>query len=905
MFQYILNIFFCLLMQTAQAQQDNVKKVIDIDTHEPIIGAIVYDNTTNKPITITNSDGRFSIPKNNYNQLRITCIGYKTIVVPSTSETFQMQAEISLIGEVVVTAQESKSAASSSIIQRHAMEHLQPSSFTDLLELLPGNISKDPDLDAPNIIHIREIPISNADYATSALGTSFIIDGAPISTNANMQYIAGAWESEATERDYTNSGVDMRTISTDDIESVEIVRGIPSVEYGDLTSGLVKVERRRGGNAFKARIKADMSSKLFYVAKDIELLDSTTLNISADYLRSNADPRNTLENYSRLSFSARYAKNIQHNNKAYKLSANIDYGGSFDKEKQDPDLNSGKVDKFKSNYNRIAFLAKCELTNHNNIWLKNASITLSSAYQHDVATRTKTVSLQTMTGAVQTNTEGVSDLLILPYVYTASQTADGKPLNIFIKLSANIQVPSKTVANQLLIGCEWNMDKNYGDGQVFDTMRPVYPSSNIRMRSLSLKPANNTLSAYAEEKLTLPLGNSKIELMGGIRLAQMLNLPTFYAMHNTIYADPRANIRFTLPKFTIAHKPTFITLATGIGKHTKMPTIDQLFPNPVYIDLQQLKYYNINPDYSRINIITYIIDGYNPTLSPARNNKWEISADINWGGNRFNVTYFSENMKSGFRSQLTYSPYQYKKYDYSNIDEQTLTSAPDIDNMPYEIKNELCAYSHYENGSQTKKQGIEYTFSTKRLEKLCTRLTVNGAWLRTTYHNSQLIMEQPSVVIGNARLQYVGLYSNDDGVIYELSNTNFMFDTDIPTLKLGFSVSAQCQWYSSSQRMPLSNYPDAYMDSDGNIHEWTAECAADTYLKELIRNNSEALYKRYKVPFAMFLNLKVTKKLLDEKLNIAMFCNRIWNHAPSYESNSITVRRHYDPYFGIELNFKI
>lgn len=32
-----------------------------------------------------------------------------------------------------------------------------------------------------------------------------------------------------------NSGVDMRMISTDDIESVEIIRGIPSVEYSNLT----------------------------------------------------------------------------------------------------------------------------------------------------------------------------------------------------------------------------------------------------------------------------------------------------------------------------------------------------------------------------------------------------------------------------------------------------------------------------------------------------------------------------------------------------------------------------------------------------------------------------------------------------------------------------------------------
>ncbi len=31
----------------------------------------------------------------------------------------------------------------------------------------------------------------------------------------------------------------MRSISTDDIESVEVVRGIPSAEYGNLTSGMI------------------------------------------------------------------------------------------------------------------------------------------------------------------------------------------------------------------------------------------------------------------------------------------------------------------------------------------------------------------------------------------------------------------------------------------------------------------------------------------------------------------------------------------------------------------------------------------------------------------------------------------------------------------------------------------
>ena len=68
----------------------------------------------------------------------------------------------------------------------------------------------------------------------------------------------------------TSIAASIHAISTDDIESVEIVLGIPSVEYGDLTSGLVKVKRREGGRDLTARFKADMSSKLFSVGKGFE-----------------------------------------------------------------------------------------------------------------------------------------------------------------------------------------------------------------------------------------------------------------------------------------------------------------------------------------------------------------------------------------------------------------------------------------------------------------------------------------------------------------------------------------------------------------------------------------------------------------------------------------------------------
>ena len=54
------------------------------------------------------------------------------------------------------------------------------------------------------------------------------------------------WKEGTLKRDFTNRGVDMRSISTDDIERVEIVRGIPSVEYGDLSNGVVKVNTLKG-----------------------------------------------------------------------------------------------------------------------------------------------------------------------------------------------------------------------------------------------------------------------------------------------------------------------------------------------------------------------------------------------------------------------------------------------------------------------------------------------------------------------------------------------------------------------------------------------------------------------------------------------------------------------------------
>ena len=63
-------------------------------------------------------------------------------------------------------------------------------------------------------ITLREVGTSSSNYNTSSLGTKFIIDGAPISTDANMQRLLTDPNTTFDAYNAVNAGVDMRNIST-------------------------------------------------------------------------------------------------------------------------------------------------------------------------------------------------------------------------------------------------------------------------------------------------------------------------------------------------------------------------------------------------------------------------------------------------------------------------------------------------------------------------------------------------------------------------------------------------------------------------------------------------------------------------------------------------------------------
>ena len=829
---------------------------------------------------------------------KIYLTGDTTITVPLKSNTIAMQ-------DVVVTASESKGITSASRIDRKAMEHLQPSSFTDIMELLPGNVSSDPVMGSANLIKLREANGKGiTDYNMTSLGTAFVIDGIPQSTDANMQYTGNPWE---TGRNTTGKGIDMRSISTDDIEKVEVIRGIPSVEYGDLTSGLVNIERKKGGNSLDARFKADMYSKLFYVGKGVELPDKDfMLNIGLDYLDSKIDPRDRLQKFKRVTSSVRTEKKWKTDVVQITLNSNLNYFGTFDQEDTDPDLNTnGAIDLYKSRNNKISLGNTLILSNRNKGVFRTLTLFSSLSGEWDHIHQEKTVTTDRIYAIPAATEQGAHNAGYLPGTYNAELDVYGNPFNAFVKALALFNMNSERTTNILKLGGDWNMNKNYGKGQVYDLTRPVSPSTNSRPRAFNDIPAGHTFSAFAEEATKVKTGKHRFDIVTGLRTTTLLNLNKRYELSGKWYIDPRINLKWTFPAFNVAGKKLGIELSGGIGWHTKMPVLSYLYPDPYYYDLLQLNYYHNNPEYRRLNIMTYITDKTNYALEAARNKKWELRADFSFDGNRFSVTWFREDMKSGFRNAAIPISFAYKKYDTGSIDANNITAPPCVEDLPFSRDTLLNVSAYTTNGSRMLKEGIEFQYLSKRFPVILTRLTINGAWFRTTYRNSEPIYKKPSVILNGKQLQYAGLYHDDDGYLRESFNTNFTFDTDIPRLKMGFSTSIQCMWFYTTQSMYKSGIPAKYIDASGTAYDFTEESHKDTYLQHLVYVYDEINFKRRTIPIEANINFKATKKIWQDKIALALFVNKLISYQPDYIMMGNKIRRQSSPYFGIEINFKL
>lgn len=907
--RYCINIFLLVIISlnslTAQTTYNINGTIIDIKTGAPIDMAIVGIEEINQWV-LSNIKGEFfisNIPKGNYT-IKVSCISYKPYsesinVYNNIEKNINLSVLDNILKEIVVIAKESKGINTSSVINKDAISHLQPSSFSELLELLPGNSSRAPYLAGVNIVSMRQV---GSDMNTS-LGTSFIIDGAVLSNDANLQNISGSWERKVSKRNSTGYGIDMRTISTDDIESVDIVRGIPSVEFGGLNSGLINIHRKKGYSPYRIRAKADPNSKLLYFGKGIMLSSFTSINIGLDYLDYKVDPRNELENYKRITSSVRYNSKIEKNNNLYVINLNIDYTGSFDDEKKDVEINYGFQDYYKSSHNNYRISSSVNWENNNNNYIKGITYRISSSYTYNQQIRNKLVSQDRDIPWTSSKKTGVNDGIYLPNEYQSYLEVDAKPINLYSQLSSKINVPLLNIDNSILVGLDYKYDKNIGEGEIFNPNRPAYLNTSRPRRYIDV-PSQNIVSFFLENNMSIPLVYSNIELRAGLRGTKLLNICSQFDNLNKLFIEPRINASWGFPEFEILNKPIKININAGYGEHMKFPTLSHLYPNLKYLDLVQLNYYHINSDYRRVNFKTYIINPTNYKIRPANNKKIEIRLDLNIDNNNFSITAFNEHLSSGFRSEYNYESLIYNKYNNQSVDYNTLKGKPQLDKMTFERDTSLYLYSTTGNGGLLVKEGIEFQFDFNRIKSLHTKLTINGAWLRTTYSNSMPVLVQKNEILNGKTINYIGEYDWDNGYTRERLNTNFRFDTQIPNMGLIFSCLIECEWYQNKQSIKKDNRPLNYIDKYGVKHLFTKESEDDYRLNWLVLNFNENTFMPESEPFSAYINLKITKKF-NSNISLSMYVNRVLNYLPTYERNGFEIKRRSSPYFGMELNIEI
>ena len=842
-------------------------------------------------------------------RLQVSSVGYATLDTLVTLSgdlqcTLRLYATAISLGEVMVTAQEKKGLTSTSVIDRTAMQHLQPSSFSDLLSLLPGGMTATPHTNVANVARLREVGISSSDYAISSLGTKFMVDGAPIGTDANMQLLGRNMNADGN-RSTVGYGVDMRMLATDNIEQVEVVRGIPSVKYGDLTSGLIRIERKRVATPLEVRIKADGYGKLLSAGKGFALGNNWILNADGGLFNSKADPRNRFETYNRLNFSARLHKFwlfVQGGRLNWDVAS--DYAGNIDHVKTDPEVQVNKEDRYRSSYHRVGLSTSLRYSPHEDSWLQSLLLRYSTSVSFDEIDQTKFVSVDRDTPAPLIEENGEYDGTYLPSTYVARHQVKGMPFYSNLRLEGNAQKTIGALSHVLTMGVEWQYNKNFGQGQVYDYQRPIDGTSSRRPRAFKDIPATNLWAFYAQDEAKLSMGKHVITALLGVRSTAMVGLSSAYDLHGRLYIDPRLNVQWDLPAMSKLH----LYVSMGVGRMSKMPTILDLNPEKRYIDLVQLNYWNANDALKKLHIRSYTIDTNNYHLLPAHNTKWEVRVGGSCKGHRFYATFFHESMNDGFRSTQQMIPMlTYKQYDASGLRGKTLTAPPSLAALPYHTDTLLRTYQVMGNGTKIIKQGIEFQYSSPRLPALHTRLTFNGAWFHTTYSAGE-----PEYYAGSSQQingitinnRYLGIYAWNNGYVKDRFTSNLIADTYLDRLGLILSATAECYWLGKTLTPTRNPRPIAYVDVAGVEHPYTDADATDVYKRWLVLSNVRQTQLVQRERAYMCLNMKASKQF-GRYATLSFFADRLLAIAPDYEVNGYIVRRVFTPYFGMELNFKL
>ncbi|MHC1689817.1 MAG: TonB-dependent receptor plug domain-containing protein [Bacteroidales bacterium] len=933
---FALFLLICLSLQlSAQSAVNNYAALRGVVTekgsHSQAVEFATVQILPQGALTTTNSNGEFSFERLSPGKVnvRIQFLGMEAIDTSlilvagkATQEHFYMNYSSFRLNEVSVVAQESKAGqATASNISRQAMDHLQVTSVSDLLQLMPGGQIANPDLSVAKSFNIRNISGSVGKEGTAgtemnSLGTAIYIDGSPLSNNANLQTLSpsisggGASVSGGSS---PNSGLDLRMLSTDNIESVEVIRGIPSVEYGDLTSGAVIIRSKAGKEPLNIRFKTDPRIYQMSAGKGFSLGEKAgNLNVSGDYAYSVSQPTESYKYYQRATAKVLYSnvfKNLSSN-------TSLDFSLGKDTREKNPDdmrnqLASGSQDMgLRLNTNGTI--------NVNKGWLNNIKYTLSGNYtdKHSYKeellgnafsaysmSRTDGASLSNrpgqkvydINGTELTNipdSEGSYYATYLPNEYFSKYDIYGKEVNLFAKVNATFSKRIGNISNRIVVGADYKIDGNLGDGKVYDLANPPFRSgdanSSPRPRKYSDIPFVSQLGVYLEENFNWQIGQRELTFQAGAR---------YDNIESKSILSPRINISFDII-------PSKLTIRGGYGINAKAPTLLYLYPENAYFDFVHFNNLNSSSVPAAEQLLlgsTKVYNTENKDLRIASNEKSEIGLDFKWNKMRFSATAFNENLKNGYDMTSQFKLVNYKEYEIGNVNPGSIPTLKEKSS-----NNIFISYSTPTNTGRSHNRGVEFDFDLGRFDAIRTSFVLNGAYIRST--NWDETYTYSTLKNLNQLERNIGVYAaGNTKEERERLSTTLRATHNIPSIGFVITLTAQVnllykEWDNIGNDSMFVSYISR---ADGLMHAFDPAKKNDPEFSYLFKSNDPRRFIGESWFPTVVFNLHLTKEI-GKMLRASFFANNMFQSKPLYEKKrtpgSFVVINDKTPlFFGFEL----
>jgi hypothetical protein len=899
----ILTSLLLLLSSVSIAQRGQVQgKILNERSAQPVEDAIVQILPVGA-VQISAKDGTFSFKNLNRGKysLHISRMGFISDIIPvSLGDSLliiRLKERAFDLLEVSVVAKEQR-IGSSSVIEKSAMIHVQPTSLGDVLQLIPGQLAVNPNLVNAQQINLRQVPSTTDAARANALGTAIVQDGVPVSNNANLQTDLTILNSAAGSLPPFSSvagrGMDLRQIGADNIESIEVIRGIPSARYGDLTSGLVIVNSRIGTFRPEMRVRLNPNLAQAALMSGFKLGEKGgILNASVDILRSQADPRSVLDLYTRLNGQLAWRKAWDAEKRFVTTSIASGYL-TLDELKRDPDdLRYQRIRRANDRGFKLSTEGKWQTGKawlHSLKYLAAATYSVQDAFYQELITRDLFPVTNATTDTTQVARFGESE-------YLNQTTVSGRPLNVYANLEANWVLPAAKsflgISHNLAVGLEYRLDVNFGDGRIFDPTRPPRQNYSVgdRPRSFRAIPALPQLTYYAEDRISGTFANRNFILQMGFRFDNVAPVSVFKSKYGTIPA-PRLNLAVEILSNT--------WLRAGYGTTAKSPTLNFLYPGQRFFDLVNFNYFAVNAAERLVVMTTRVVNLDDQPLKPYRSDKVELGLDFKQKQVSGSVTVFQEKTTGAFGFNRVVTPYAVPKY---GILSAPVGKPPVLNPVPVRVDTFFAGYDIPVNNRTYQNRGVEFTFDVAEWKAIRTSFNLTGAFIRTVSFDDGAFIDADRAIFSNNTPNRVPVYQSGVRQRAERFNTSLRFIHHVPKLGLVVSALWQTIWLDRSAAEPLSGLPLGYLNRQGTFIAITPEQAQSPEFVGLQRPVSSTTGLLVTPPPLHLFNFRVTKEW-KRGYGFSFYANNLMGSRPLYlnpRSQSF-VRRNEPLFFGAEFN---